>query len=105
MVALSRIFVSYRREDTAYPSGWLFDKLAQHFGQDQVFKDIDSIDLGDDFVEVITAAVERCEVLLALIGKKWLTASDEDGHQRLDNPTDFVRLEVEAAITRNIRII
>jgi hypothetical protein len=105
MVALSRIFVSYRREDTAYPSGWLFDKLAQHFGQDQVFKDIDSIDLGDEFVEVITAAVERCEVLLALIGKRWLTASDEDGHQRLDNPTDFVRLEVEAAITRNIRII
>lgn len=103
-VTLGRIFVSYRREDTAYPSGWLFDKLAQRFGHDQVFKDIDSIELGDDFVEVITAAVERCDVLLALIGKKWLTASDEVG-RRLDSPTDFVRLEVEAAITRNIRII
>ena len=100
-----RIFVSYRRDDTAYPCGWLFDKLAQHFGRDQVFKDIDSIQLGDDFAEVITTAVERCDVLLALIGRQWLTVSDDDGHRRLDNPNDFVRLEIEAAISRNVRII
>lgn len=104
-VASGRIFVSYRREDTAYPSGWLFDKLAQHFGPDQIFKDIDSIQLGDDFVAVITAAVGGCEVLLALIGRQWLTISGEDGRRRLDNPSDFVRLEIETAITRNIRII
>ena len=100
-----RIFISYRRDDTAYPCGWLFDKLTQHFGRDQVFKDIDSIELGDDFAEVITAAVEKCDVLLALIGRQWLTISEEDGCRRLDNPNDFVRLEIEAAITRNIRII
>ena len=103
--AEGRIFVSYRRDDSAYPSGWLFDKLAQHFGPEQVFKDIDSIQLGDDFVEVVTAAVERCDVLLALIGRRWLTITDEDGRRRLDNPSDFVRLEIEAAITRNVRII
>jgi hypothetical protein len=99
------IFVSSRRDDAAYPSGWLFDKLAQNFGRDQIFKDIDSIQLGDDFVEVITAAVARCDVLLAIIGRRWLTLSDEGGRRRLDNPSDFVRLEIEAAITRNIRII
>lgn len=100
-----RIFVSYRRDDTAYPSGWLFDKLAQHFGREQVFKDIDSIQPGDDFAEVITTAVARCDVLIALIGLRWLTIIDESGHRRLDNPNDFVRLEIEAAITRQVRIV
>lgn len=104
-VASSRIFLSYRRGETAYPSGWLYDKLAQHFGKGQVFKDIDSIQLGDDFVEVIDAAVARCDALLALIGPRWLTITDEGGRRRLDNPNDFVRLEIEAAITRNVRII
>jgi len=104
-VAPSRIFVSYRRDDTAYPSGWLFDRLTQHFGKDQVFKDIDSIQLGDDFVEVITAAVASCDVLLAIIGREWLTIADEAGRRRLDNANDFVRLELETALTRNIRII
>ncbi len=97
--------MSYRREDTAYPAGWLYDRLAVHFGRDQVFKDIDSIELGDDFVEVITAAVESCDVLLALIGDRWLTVTGQDGRRRLDNPGDFVRLEIEAALTRNVRVI
>ena len=69
-----RIFMTYRREDTAYPAAWLFDRLASHFGRDQVFKDIDSIELGDDFVEVITAAVGSCDALLALIGDRWLSS-------------------------------
>jgi molecular chaperone DnaK (HSP70) len=101
----SRIFISYRRDDTAYPCGWLFDKLAQHFGRSRIFKDIDSIQLGDDFAEEIRSAVERCDVLLALIGQRWLTITDEGGRRRLDNPSDFVRLEIEAAIARDIRII
>src|SRR5437764_2802207 len=86
-----RIFMSYRREDTAYPAAWLFDRLASHFGRDQVFKDVDSIELGDDFFEVITTAVGSCEVLLALIGSRWLTITDQEGHRRLNNPGDFVR--------------
>ena len=99
-----RIFISYRREETAYPAGWLFDRLGDRFGG-QVFKDVDSIELGDDFVEVITSAVGSCDVLLALIGDRWLTIEDEDGRRRLDDPEDFVRVEIEAALTRNVRVI
>jgi outer membrane protein assembly factor BamB len=100
-----RIFMSYRREDTAFPAGWLYDRLASHFGRDQVFKDIDSIELGDDFIEVITTAVGSCDVLLALIGGRWLTITGQDGRRRLDNPDDFVRLEIEAALARHVRVI
>jgi hypothetical protein len=100
-----RIFISYRREETAYAAGWLFAQLADHFGDGQVFKDVDSIQFGDDFVEVITSAVGSCDVLLALIGDEWLTITDEHGRRRLDDPDDFVRLEIEAALTRNVRVI
>ena len=65
---MPRIFISYRREETAYPAGWLFDRLGSRFGEDQIFKDVDSIDPGDDFMERITTAVGSCDVLLALIG-------------------------------------
>jgi len=99
-----RIFISYRREETAYPAGWLYDRLANRYGG-QVFKDVDSIQLGDDFVEVITRAVGSCDVLLALIGDRWLTTTDPDGRRRLEDPDDFVRLEIEAALTRNVRVI
>ncbi len=98
------VFICYRREDAAYPAGWLFDRLAGHFGEDQVFKDVDSIQLGDDFVAEVTAAVGSCTVLLAVIGTRWLTAAGEEG-RRLDDPADFVRLEIEAALTRGVRVI
>jgi hypothetical protein len=67
-----------------------------------VFKDIDSIQLGDDFPEKIRAAVGRCAVLLQVIGERWLTVAGEDGKRRLDDPNDFVRLEIEAALLRNV---
>ena len=101
----ARIFMNYRREETAYPAGWLFDRLASHFGKDQVFKDIDSIEPGDDFIEVITTAVGSCDVLLAVIGGRWLTITGPDGRRRLDDPGDFVRLEIEAALARDVRVI
>jgi TIR domain len=103
--ASGRIFISYRREETAYPAAWLFDRLADRYGGGQVFKDVDSIQLGDDFVEVITRAVGSCDVLLALIGEEWLTITDEHGRRRLDDPDDFVRVEIEAALTRKVRVI
>src|SRR4051812_39019104 len=65
-VTPGRIFISYRQQDSAYPAGWLYDRLAERFGNGQVFKDVDSIGLGADFVEVITNAVASCEVLLAV---------------------------------------
>jgi len=100
-----RIFISYRRQETAWPARELYDLLVKHFAADQVFKDVDNIDPGDDFVERVTAAVGSCDVLLVLIGPRWLTISDENGHRRLDNPEDYVRLEIETALTRKIRVI
>jgi hypothetical protein len=64
-----RVFISYRRDDTAYPAGWLSDRLAGHFGRQQVFKDVDSIPLGDDAAQVIAAAVASCDALVVLIGR------------------------------------
>jgi hypothetical protein len=100
-----RIFISYRRQETAWPAGRLYDVLVEHFPGQQVFKDVDNIDPGDEFVERIKAAVGSCDVLLALIGPQWLTMTDEDGQRRLDNPEDYVRLEIETALTRKIRVI
>jgi TIR domain len=100
-----RIFICYRREETAYPAGWLYERLAERFGSGQVFKDVDSIQLGDDFVDVISRAVGSCDVLLALIGEHWLTSADEHGRPRLDDPDDFVRLEIQAALDRQVRVI
>ena len=104
-IAGGSIFISYRRKDTAFPAGWLFERLADHFGEDKIFKDVDSIELGDDFVEVISAAVAGCNVLLALIGDQWLKVIGEDGRPRLDDPEDVVRLEIEVALTCKIRVI
>jgi hypothetical protein len=100
-----RVFISYRRDDAAYPAGWLFDRLASGLGRDKVFKDVDSIEPGDDFAAVIRTAVGSCDVLLALIGDRWLTITGKDGQRRLDDPGDFVRLEIEAALARGIRVI
>jgi TIR domain len=99
-----RIFISYRRQDTRWPAGRLYEALVQHFPAEQIFKDVDSIDPGEDFVERITAAVSSCDVLLALIGPQWLTVTKK-GQRRLDDPKDVVRLEIETALTRKIRVI
>jgi tetratricopeptide (TPR) repeat protein len=79
--------------------------LVEHFPAEQVFKDVDNIDPGDDFVERITGAVASCDVLLALIGPDWLTITDENGQRRLDKPEDYVRVEIETALKRKIRVI
>jgi tetratricopeptide (TPR) repeat protein len=100
-----RIFISYRRQETAWPAGRLYDMLVEHFPPEQVFKDVDNIEPGEDFVERITAAVESCDVLLALIGPQWLTITNRKGQRRLDDAEDYVRLEIETALTRKIRVI
>ncbi len=102
---MTRIFISYRRDDSAGYAGRLFDRLSDRFGRDQIFMDIDTIEPGLDFVEVIEQAVGSCEVLIALLGRHWLSAADAAGQRRLDNPEDFVRLEIKAALERNIRVI
>src|SRR5947209_11577218 len=100
----SGIFVSYRRDDSAGHAGRLFDRLGAHFGDDQIFMDIDHIEPGEDFARVIEDAVGSCEILIALIGRSWLTSRDE-AERRLDNPNDFVRLEIATALARGVRVI
>jgi TIR domain len=87
------IFISYRRQDTGDFAGRLYDRLTHRFGQERVFIDVDAIEPGVDFAEAINQAVDTCEVLLAVIGPGWVTATSSDGRRRLDDPDDFVRLE------------
>ena len=98
------VFISYRRADASWPARWLADQLARQFGEGVVFQDVDSIRPGDDFAAAIEAAVGACSVLLAVIGPQWLAAEGDAG-RRLDDPQDWVRLEIEAAIRRRVRVI
>jgi hypothetical protein len=100
-----QIFISYRRDESAWPADQLFRRLAEHFGKDKVFKDIDSIDLGDDFVQVITRKIGTSHVLLALIGNRWLTVTGKGKKRRLDDTQDPVRLELETALKCKVRVI
>src|SRR5262245_24172821 len=102
---MAGIFISYRREDSIAYAGRLYDRLQAHFGKQLVFMDIDTLKPGEDFVEVLQAAVSGCDVLIAIIGKGWLTEKDETGHVRLANPEDFVYLEISTALERGIRVI
>ena len=99
-----RVFISYRREDTQYLAGRVYDWLEREFGAEGVFKDVDSIPLGVDFRRVIQEAVSSCDVLLVLMGPGWEGQSDQFG-SRLHDPSDYVRIEIETAIQRDIRII
>lgn len=101
---MSGIFISYRRYDSAVYARLLYDRLNQHFGEDQVFIDI-KIEPGLDFVTVIEEEVGSCNALVAVIGRRWLTIADANGKRRLDNPKDFVRLEIATALQREIRVI
>ena len=100
-----RIFISYRRADSAGYAGRIYDRLIAHFGENAVFMDVDTIEAGLDFVEVLQNAVQSFDVLVALIGRSWLNIKDETGKRRLDNPEDFVRIEIAAALERDIRVI
>jgi len=102
---VSTIFISYRRDDSAPYAGRLYDRLSAHFGKGQVFMDIDQIAPGEDFVEVINRKVGACSIVIVLIGKHWLDAADAQRKRRLDDPEDFVRLEVAAALQRNVRVV
>src|SRR5215468_5919785 len=101
----AKVFINYRREDTRHAAGRLYDRLIQHFGEDQVFMDIDQIEPGEDFVEVINRKVGTCDIAIVAIGPKWLGATDASGKRRLDDEEDFVRMEIVAALQRKIRVI
>ena len=99
---MPKIFISYRRDDSVYVAQNINDKLTEH--HDVVF-DVDVIPKGVDFVEFLNQQVRECDVLLAVIGDRWLDVRGKDGSRRLDDPNDFVRIEIQAALTRNIPVI
>jgi hypothetical protein len=99
-----KVFISYRRRETAGHAGRLYDRLAEHYGDERVFMDL-GMEPGLDFVEQIDEAVTHCEALLSLIGAQWLDMRDAQGRRRLDDPHDFARLEVETALARDVRVI
>ena len=99
------IFISYRREDSGPYAGRLRDALSHHFGANQVFRDIDTINPGERFPRVIEREVGSCEALLAVIGPMWLSIKDDAGRRRLDNPDDYVRLEIATALGRGTDVL
>ena len=101
---MPKIFISYRRGDSIAYAGRIHDHLSQHFGADEVFMDIGGIAPGEDFVNVLDARVADSDVVIALIGPGWLNASDERG-RRIDQPDDFVRYELAAALEQGKRLI
>jgi hypothetical protein len=102
---MPRIFINYRRDDSAGYAGRIHDSLASSFGTDSVFIDIDDIKPGVDYVSTIEERIAGCDVMLALIGSRWLDSRDASGRRRLDDPADFVRVEIERALARHIRVI
>lgn len=99
------IFISYRRADSDDVSGRIYDRLLSRFNKENIFKDVDSIPLGVDFRMHLENKVRSCSVLIAIIGKDWLNVTDGEGNRRLDNSQDFVRIEIESALERDIPVI
>ncbi|MDS4013905.1 MAG: toll/interleukin-1 receptor domain-containing protein, partial [Candidatus Accumulibacter sp.] len=101
---MSRIFISYRREDSIAYAGRLYDHLAAHFGADRVFMDLGQIKAGEDFTRVLAEQIAACDVVVALIGPDWLNASNAQG-RRLDQADDFVRYELASALAQGKRVV
>ena len=99
---MNHIFISYRRDDAGHATGRINDRLRENYGDDAVFIDVDNIPVGVDFRVHLDEQVSKCNVLLAVIGKKWLTIKNK---RRLDDSTDFLSIEIESALERNIPIV
>jgi hypothetical protein len=102
---MSGIFISYRREDSAGWTGRLAETLKEEFGAESIFMDVDGIKPGLEFPVALQQALESCDVLLAVIGPEWATVTDPSGKPRLEDPFDWVRIEIAAALKRKIRVI
>lgn len=101
-----KIFISYRREDSKYQADRIYNGLCEIVSPDNVFMDIDSIPLGANFRNTLKGWVDSCDILLALIGKDWIASADPaTGGRRLDNPSDFVRIEISEALSRGIPVV
>ncbi len=101
---MSATFISYRRNDSAGHTGRLYDHLCESLGEGNVFRDIDTIKPGSDFVDAVQDGIKHCSTLVVVIGNHWLTAEDESG-RRLDHPLDYVRLEISSALKQGIQVL
>lgn len=99
-----QIFISYRRDDSAGYVRALYDRLVQHFSKERVFMDVDTIDPGLPFDEAIKHALDQCEILLVVIGRRWMD-KQVGMEPRINDPKDYVRIEIAAALSRNIRVV
>jgi hypothetical protein len=99
------IFVSYRRHDAEGEAGRLFDDLVEQFGEHSVFMDVAAIEVGRDFRKAIDESIATCGVLLAVIGAGWLDEKNDAGLRRLEDPNDFVRMEIASALKRDIPVV
>jgi hypothetical protein len=102
---MTKLFISYRRDENTGYAGRIRERLVSLFGPGSVFMDLDDIGPGSDFVEVIDKTLASCDVLLVLVGSHWIGIKDSNGRRRLDDPKDFVRIEISKALGRNIRTI
>jgi hypothetical protein len=100
-----RLFICYRRDDTLDFAGRLHDRLAAHFGAANLVLDIENVPIGVDFRQYLDGQIKHCDLFLALIGKFWLGASDGKGGRRIDDPHDFVRIEIESALARKLHVV
>ena len=102
---MSKILISYRRDDSADVTGRIDDRLVQQFGRELVFVDVDSIPFGVDFRKYLDEQVADCDVFLVVIGPDWMGPRDSQGKTRPEDPRDFVRIEIESALKRQIPVI
>jgi formylglycine-generating enzyme required for sulfatase activity len=102
---LASIFISYRRADSAGLAGRLYDRLERHFRRNELFIDIDSIQAGSDFTQALERTLSVSRIVLVLIGPQWLDIRNDKGERRLDDPEDFVRMEIEASLARDVSVV
>ena len=102
---MPRFFVNYRTVDSVHSAAAIADRLARHFGPENIFRDRDSLSLGALYPKKIRRALEQSDKVLAVIGPKWLDITDSSGRRRLDNPKDWVRTELQMAFERDIPVV
>jgi len=102
---MAGVFISYRRNDSDVAAGRLADDLMEIFGRDAIFRDVDTLEAGQDYTTALDGALNSCVALIAIIGPRWSNITDDQGRRRLENPTDWVRLEIKRGLERGIRVI
>jgi hypothetical protein len=102
---MAGVFISYRRSDSDVAAGRLADDLSEIFGRNAIFRDVDTLHPGENYMTALDRALDSCAALIAMIGPRWASVTDDAGRRRLDDPADWVRAEVRRALEREVRVI